>query len=415
MSNFDDILSHDKAMTAIDWAVDVVVALGAFGFGCLQLTLAVNLLVPDEALRRMLGIEAVVPTAYALALTVAPVVLRRRFPWPALVGSIAVWGLFQMQMGAVSLPLMGPLVAMFTLAYERPRSEAVAGFVLVVVVLALMPQLGSSWTLSSLTLMQNVAFVAAAGFAGYALRVRQEYVSAAEERAVEAERTRESEAQRRVEEERVRIAREVHDITAHSLSAVSIQAAAAERLIDSDPVAAKEAIASVRQTSKTALEEMRAMIGVLRSPDRAAQTEPTEGTDRLGDLASFLRDAGISCDIEDERYDRAIVPAFVDVALFGIAREASTNIVRHSSATYARIELSTTADGSGFAARLEVVDDGRALAAARRVSGGHGIEGMRERVNVLGGSFEAGPEPSGGFRVSAVVPFEGREGDRGER
>ncbi|WP_241156453.1 MULTISPECIES: sensor histidine kinase [unclassified Adlercreutzia] len=408
-----DMLVRDEPMTAVDWLVDAVVALGAFGFGCLQLTLSVNLLVPDEALRRLLGIEAVVPTAYAIVavlLTCAPLVVRRRLPWPAFAASVIVWMFFQAQVNAVSLSLIGPLVALFTLALECSRYEALAAGIASAAVLLLVPSAASSSTLASLSLVQNVAFVAAAGFAGYALQVRQAFLRAAEERAAEAERTRESEAQRRVEAERVRIAREVHDITAHSLSAVSIQAAVAERLAESDPQAAKEAIAAVRATSKSALDDIRAMIGVLRAPaGEQAETAPTAGTDQLPNLVAYLRQAGVACALDREGYDRALVPAHLDVALFGIAREACTNIVRHAHAAHASIALRTTA---GYA-ELSVEDDGRSFDyAAARAAGapfGHGLEGMAERAHVLGGSFSAAPRAAGGFAVRVSIPLPTKE------
>lgn len=447
MQKWEDILYRDEPMEATDWLVDAVVAVGAFGFACLQLTLSVNLLFPDEMLRSLLGIDAVVPTVYsvvAIALTTLPLIARRRFPWPTFVLSLVLWAFFQLQTGAVSLSLAGPLVALFTIAYELSRAHAIAGAVAAVLILVIVPSTASSATMASLSLLQNVAFVAAAAFAGYAIQVRQDYLRAAEERAAEAERTRETEAERRVAEERVRIAREVHDITAHSLSAVSIQAAAAERLIDSDPAAAKEAIATVRATSKGALDDIRAMIGVLRSGEGAAQTSPTESTEQIGALAAYLEGAGVSCELDTAHYDRTSVPAHVDVALFGIAREATTNVVRHAQARHVRIVLRTIAPAatSGMVAgsaapaasapvanvpaaaapaafaEIIVEDDGRGCsdAAAVAAAGGHGIEGMGERVRVLGGTFEAAPRAEGGFRVHAVVPLAApQQTERNER
>ena len=256
----------------------------------------------------------------------------------------------------------------------------------------------------------------AAGLAGYAYRTHRAYVKATEDRAAEAERTREEEAARRVEEERVRIAREVHDITAHSLSAVSIQAAAAERMIDRDPAAAKEAISAVRTTAKGALADIRSMIGVLRCGDDAAETSPTSGTERLDDLRAYLGNAGIETTLDAAAYCRADVPAHVDMALFGIAREAATNIVRHAGAHKALIRLAVE-DGR---ARLVVEDDGVGcgLSASAAASGalpqavdgeGHGIAGMAERVHLLGGTFSAGDRAGGGFRVVACLPMKGAE------
>ncbi|MCI8469470.1 MAG: two-component sensor histidine kinase [Eggerthellaceae bacterium] len=399
-----NLLIHDERMTLTDWLFDLVIALGAFGFGCLQLTLAVNLLIPDEVLRRLMGIDAMVPTPAAIvavAVTTFPLVLRRRCPWPALVIVLLAWAFFQTQMGAVSMSLIGPLVAVFTVAYTCSRAQAVAAGVGACVVVLVAGAASPLHALASLTLVQNLAFVAAAALAGYALHVRQDYLRAAEDRAADAERRRETEAQRRVEEERVRIAREVHDITAHSLSAVSIQAAAAERLIDRDPEAAREAIAAARATAKGALEEIRAMIGVLRAGDAGAETRPTEGTDRLPDLVAYLEGAGVAAQLRADGYRREGVPAYVDVALFGIAREAVTNVVRHAGATRATITLEP--DGSDVV--LTVADDGRGADGGALASGGHGIEGMRERVHLLGGAFQAGPGPAGGFSVSARIPL----------
>ena len=239
-----------------------------------------------------------------------------------------------------------------------------------------------------------------------------------EQRAEEAERTREEVAARRVEEERVRIAREVHDITAHSLSAVSIQTAAVERLIDRDPAAAREAVSLAHETAKEALEEIRAMIGVLKTGDSSAETTPTEGTARLMDLADYLQEAGVTTTLDVSGYDREATPAFIDIALFGIAREATTNIVRHAHAKNASIVL----ESDGARALLTVQDDGDGSSGAAdgaSPTGGHGIDGMRERAKLLGGTLDAGPLPGGGFRVRASIPVgdesSGFGAARGER
>ena len=245
--------------------------------------------------------------------------------------------------------------------------------------------------------------MAASALGGLAVCAHRDSVRATEQRAEEAERTREEVAARRVEEERVRIAREVHDITAHSLSAVSIQTAAAERLIERDPAAAKEAVSLAHETAKEALEEIRAMIGVLRTGDSSAETTPTEGTARLMDLADYLQEAGVAATFDVSGYNREATPAFIDIALFGIAREATTNIVRHAHAKKASIVL----ESDGAKATLTVQDDGDgSMGAADGVpsTGGHGIDGMKERAKLLGGTLDAGPLPSGGFHVHASIP-----------
>ena len=305
---------------------------------------------------------------------------------------------------------------MFTVASERSVKEALVAAALAMAGMILFPGSSVTQSMAFFVQIQNLGLIAAATAAGYGFRTHQAYVAETERRAAEAERTREEEAARRVEEERVRIAREVHDITAHSLSAVSIQAAAAERMIDRDPAAAKEAISAVRTTAKGALADIRSMIGVLRCGDDAAETSPTSGTERLDDLRAYLGNAGIETTLDAAAYCRADVPAHVDMALFGIAREAATNIVRHAGARKALIRLAVE-DGR---ARLVVEDDGVGcgLSASAAASGalpqavdgeGHGIAGMAERVHLLGGTFSAGDRAGGGFRVVACLPMKGAE------
>lgn len=390
--------------------MDVAVAAAAFLFGCGQLMLtASSIVIPDMALRQYLGIVNVVPDIsvfVALALTTAPLVLRRRFPWPVFLFVMVTFLGLQGAFRGFSLTVVGPAVALYTVATERGRKEAVVAASLAIAGLLFSDVPSQTASLAFFTRFQNVAFMVAAGLAGYAYRTHRAYVGETEQRAVEAERTREEEAARRVEEERVRIAREVHDITAHSLSAVSVQAAAAERLIDRDPASAKQAIIAARTTARNALEEIRGMIGVLRCGDDPAETEPTAGTERLDEVIAYLKQAGITPHLDSAGYDPAGVPAYVDVALFGIAREAATNIVRHAEAGEATIRL--LSDGAN--ARLTVEDDGRGAPA--KPAGGHGIEGMAERVSLLGGTFEAADLPGRGFRVRASIPLaDGVEGE----
>lgn len=420
------ILRCDVPMTPTDWLVDCVIAAGAFGFGLLQLTFSANIFVPDDFMRRMLGIHAITPSLLGVLATLAislPLVWRRRLPQVVFAVTLLLWMTFEWTGGVESFSVVSPLVALFTLAYECERGQTAAGAAAMLAVMLVSSMGGRNSGLTALLVVQNVALVIAVAFAGYALKARGDYLKAAEERAEEAEklgasearraeeaeRTRESEASRRVEAERVRIARELHDVTAHSLSAVSIQAAAAERLMDTDPEAAKAAIAEVRSTAKAALSDMRSMVGVLRSGEDA-QLEPTEGTDRMPSLEAYLEGAGVKCDLFMLGYDRSAVPTHVDVALFGIAREACTNIVRHAGARKASIQLR---DG-GKDILLRVCDDGGGIPCAfgdsgtahdaPKAGGGHGIEGMRERVRLLDGTLSVSAMKSGGTVVEAVVP-----------
>ncbi len=421
-------LVQDKRLSATQWLVDCALAAGAFGFGVLQMTFSVNLFLPDEFTRLMLGIRSVTPSAFALLgvlLTCLPLVVREKLPWPAYAACLLFWVIFTGILDLTSLSLAGPLVALFTVAYERTRGESAAAAAIMLLCVLALPLLvpHGNTPVMNLTMLQNATLVAAVALAGYAFHVREEYVAEAQKRVSQAERLQEAErlraqeesakaqaeALQRVEMERVRIAREVHDITAHSLSAVNIQSAAALRLLDVDPEGARAALETVRATSKEALDEIRAMIGVLRDGTSADLGEPTSGTERLGSLVDLLEAAGVSASLDETRYERQRVSAYLDVTLFGIAREAVTNIVRHAHAESARITVAT--DGP-FAA-VEVVDDGvgsnNGEGAARETPAqeaqGHGIQGMRERVGLLGGAFEAGSIPEGGFRVFARIPL----------
>ena len=404
--DMDSVLIHNKKMTPRDWAIDVAVAVVVFAFGAVQLMVSASLILPDETLRRMLGIEAVVPAIssfIALALTTFPLVARRKSPWLVFVFTLVVFVGLQNTFHGSTLAVFGPMVALFTIVVECSRVEMAIACVASALGLAAATYGGTSAALWFWAYVQNLVLMAASALGGLAVCAHRDSVRATEQRAEEAERTREEVAARRVEEERVRIAREVHDITAHSLSAVSIQTAAAERLIERDPAAAKEAVSLAHETAKEALEEIRAMIGVLRTGDSSAETTPTEGTARLMDLADYLQEAGVAAALDVSGYNREATPAFIDIALFGIAREATTNIVRHAHARNASIVL----ESDGVKATLTVQDDGDgSMGAADGVpsTGGHGIDGMKERAKLLGGILDAGPLPGGGFRIRASIP-----------
>ncbi len=391
---------RDVPMSGTDWLVDAVIALGAFGFGLLQMSASANLMIPDDFIRRLLGVRTITLSGWGIlmvALTCIPLTVRRRLPWVVFVVTTLLWAFFEMQMGATTLSLVGPLIALFTVAYECTKYEAaLAGGVLLVTV-AGCAFFAPTSSLAMLMLVQNTAIVVAVAFAGFALHARQDSVKALAARAAEAERTREIHAEKRVEEERLRIAREVHDITAHSLSAVSIQSAAAAALIQTDPEAAKHALDNIRKTSKDALSEMRGMIAVLRDGSSDADIQPMMGIDELSGLKDYLEEAGLAVSLRvDGRKDT--LPAYISMALYGISREAATNIVRHSHASKASISLTINSD----VAMLDIEDDGCGIKSDAPM--GHGIEGMRERVKVLGGTFYISPSNTAGTKISVRIP-----------
>ena len=392
--------------SAADWGIDVAVALVAFAFGCAQMVITASSVVHVDAGPYGSSWVNYAPNIYAylaVALTTAPLILRREAPWFVLALTLACYVFLSNSMGGtVSLSPIGPIVAVYTVASERARGEALAAAAVVGVCAAVVPMGASSVAMALVMRIENVAFVVVAALGGFGVRMYHAYMEETRRRLAEAERTREELAARRVADERVRIAREVHDITAHSLSAVTIQAAAAERLIDLNPAAAKEAIADIRSVSKSSLDEIRSLIGVLRG-DEAAEHAPVEGTERMADVVSFLQRAGIEVDFDESDYDKARVPAFVDMALFSLARESATNAVRHAHASRIRIELAS----SPSKATLVFSDDGVGMGSGvREHAEGHGLEGMGERIEALNGAFTIESEPGRGCTIRADVPLE---------
>ncbi|MFF7128758.1 histidine kinase [Streptomyces sp. NPDC008240] len=207
-------------------------------------------------------------------------------------------------------------------------------------------------------------------------------------------------ARRRADEERLRIARELHDVLAHSISVINVQAGMGLALLDSDPEQARAALTTIKAASKEALGEVRQVLDTLRAPGAAPRT-PAPGLDRLPELVEQAAAAGLTVDVRGEAPH---LPPGAGLAAFRIVQEALTNVVRHSGSRHARVCV----EQAGGELRLRVDDDGPATGADAGGSG-NGLAGMRERAAALGGTIEAGPRPDGGFRVLAVLPLRTRE------
>ena len=204
------------------------------------------------------------------------------------------------------------------------------------------------------------------------------------------------EARRAVADEQARIGREIHDVVAHSVSVIVVQAAAADDVFEERPDQARAALRSIEQTGRDALRELRLVLGAVR-PDADGST-PAPGLDRLDELAEPLRAGGL--DVVMHREGDGDVPAGVDLSAYRIVQEALTNTLRHARATRAEVVLRLDPE----ALEVDVRDNGRPAITASE--GGHGLVGMRERATMLGGTFEAGPLPEGGYRVHARLPLE---------
>jgi signal transduction histidine kinase len=224
-----------------------------------------------------------------------------------------------------------------------------------------------------------------------------------QERAATAERSSEQRAREAVIDERRRIARELHDVVAHALSVIAVQAGTGRVVLDSDVETARRALRSIEDESRAALGEMRRLLEVMRADEDAAGEllEPSPGVNDLADLVAATIRSGLDVEMRVEG-EQAPLPAGAGLAAYRIVQEALTNVRRHASATRAEVRLAWR----GGAVDVEVLDDGHGAAGAAGLVPGHGLIGMRERVALYGGTVEAGNRPGGGFRVAATIPCE---------
>jgi signal transduction histidine kinase len=342
-----------------------------------------------------------------LAVGGASLIARRRYPVGVLAVTLAVaiWPGMASQARLIWIAL---IVAFFTAVQARQRAAAVASLVI-----GYVASIWPPWLIGT-------RGHATAGFAvGLALGLLfllavAEVIRARGQRTAALEHSRQEELRRRAGEERMRIARELHDVVAHNISVINVQANTALHLMDRQPDRARSALTTINEVSGQALVELRSVLGVLRAADEGVPRAPTPGLARLGDLADTAAAAGLAVRIE-ESGQRTRLPAEVDLAAYRILQEALTNSARHSGGTNAAIRI---AYGEG-ALMIEVDDDG-ALRSPGRPPGqpqgtGSGIAGMTERATALGGTLQAGPRPGGGFTVRARLPLHGLSQDGGER
>jgi signal transduction histidine kinase len=452
----------DRTVRLPAWLFDTVIAVVAAGFALLITHVAADGQSNERALDGL---------AYALILGASALLLvRRRWPQLVLGGSLAL-EIVYLARGYPGGP--GPCVAAFiglaTLAARLPLRGAltVGGGTLAVELIALFAVAGEP--VGSGKTLAGVVWVVVGTLTGITVRSQRASVTAIEARAREAERSRAEEARRLVGEERLRIARELHDVLAHSLAMIHVQASTGAHVVERRPEQAEQVLRAIKAASGEALADLRTTVGVLRAggeqdPEPAG---PQPSLARVEELVDSTRRAGTAVEIEVTG-ERRRLPVPVDVAGYRIVQEALTNVVRHADARQVRVALAYEPDSVA----LVIDDDGRGaavssgigaagVAAGRNRSGagnghvdvdgavggfgagmsggangggavgrgadgggavgggangggavggganggGHGLAGMRERAALLGGSVEAGPRPGGGFRVRARLPM----------
>ena len=315
---------------------------------------------------------------------VLPLVWRARLGFfalaPLLVGGVV---LVLAAYGPGTTVVALPAWALYELARRNGRRDAIIAAVALpaCVLLSIVPFSHDGAEMVSLTL-RNTALCELALALGYVMWHNREAITA--------------ESEQRLNEERLRIAREVHDVVAHAMVAINVQAGVAAHLLDQDTEQAREALLQIKRTSGDALNDLRATLGVLRDPEQAAPIGPAAGLDDLDDVASQLRAAGIEVTVD---VPTIAVPTPVGAASYRIVQESLTNVLRHARATRASVVVRVDVD----AVSIVVADDGTGNGGSG--GAGAGVRGMRERATALGGTLDAGPGADGGWCVEAWLPL----------
>jgi signal transduction histidine kinase len=383
-----------RRLRANPWWFDSALALAAAG-------LSTAIFVFDPAFRDLPRGTFALGSVLVLLHTL-PLVARRRFPLAVLATSVTSGVAFAALDLAPDILWMTFLVAVYSVAAYGDRWVSLAGLVVA--------ELG--WAAIQLTpgrfqaptVISNALLIAAVWLLGHFVGVRRVYVLQLEERTAELEQARQELARRAVVEERLRLARELHDVVAHAMSVIAVQSGVGAHVAASRPEEAAKALAAIEATSRAALEELRRLLGVLRQEDEPqGDLAPVPGLADLDSLLAEVAKAGLAVKLQVHG-TRPSLPAGVDLSAYRIVQEALTNVVKHAGPARAQVVV-------GYRDQevtVEVIDDGRGAVTSvsdGRVGTGHGLIGMRERVAAFSGELEVGPRPGGGFRVAARLPL----------
>ncbi|MFF1308583.1 sensor histidine kinase [Streptomyces sp. NPDC058307] len=356
--------------------------------------------------------------AYFIAVVSCAVLpVRHRAPLAAMAVTTAS-GVLAPFLGLLLSPLIAAPAVITAYSYSltartERRAVSAAALISVALLVASTPLFGAlSWKDAS-RVGAVAAFPLVAGVLGHSVHNRRAYLAAMEERALRAEQSRDSEARRRVAEERVRIARELHDLVAHQITLANAQATVAAHLFDTRPEQTRRSLKELVETTSDALDDLRATVGLLRqSGDAAAPPEPAPGLSRLPTLLESFRRAGLEVSVHQEGTARPLPPG-VDLTAYRIVQEALTNVTKHAGTGTARVGLAwhrdrvtlTVADDGGGARTAPTASGGPSASAVGDRPPGYGLIGVRERATAIGGHLSAGRRPEGGFLVQAQLPL----------
>jgi signal transduction histidine kinase len=384
-----------RRLPASPWLFDSGLALAAAGVSTLMFTELMNV-APLALPRGTLALGSALALLHTL-----PLAARRWFPG-AVLALIVASGL---AFAALGLPpeILGVaiLVAVYSVAAYGSRWVSLAGLAAAVVGSAAVQLTPAKFEMP--TPVGNTLIIGVAWLLGHFVGVRRVYVAQLE-RTAELERARAELARRAVTEERLRLARELHDVVAHSISVIAVQSGVGAHIASTQPEEAAKALAAIEATSRAALTELRRLLGVLRQEgEPQGDLTPVPGLADLEVLLAEVAKAGLAVKVRVEGKPLQL-PAGVDLSAYRIVQEALTNVVKHAGEARAQVTIRYGDQD----VTVEITDDGRGVTAPTsdgRARVGHGLIGMRERVQVFGGDLETGPCPGGGFRVAARLPF----------
>jgi signal transduction histidine kinase len=337
------------------------------------------------------------PDAALLLVAIAALVLAdRRHPITVLAISVAAVSVYSLLGYVNGAALLSPTLALYAVSLAAPAREALVAALVTLVALMTATGIGNPFGITGGGFFLIPALVAAAFFGGIAVSNRRAYVASIQARA-------EDEASHRVGEERLRIARELHDVVAHTMATINVQATAAAQVLTERPETAAAALQAIRVASKDGLRELRVILNVLRQADDVESTTPAPGLAQLDTLVAGAVQAGLPTELRVSG-EAATLPMPVDLAAYRIIQESLTNAIRHAGPATATVSL-TYSDAELL---IEVADNGRG-ALPTATNGGHGLIGMRERAAAAGGTMAAGSAPGGGYLVSARLPVPGQQ------
>ncbi len=343
--------------------------------------------------------------AFFIVVMTLPLAIRRLYPVTVFVVVLLAWAVDRAFDYPGTLAALGIVLAFYTVGAElsQKRSWRIGGVAAILIVAFTVVGAITLDSVDNAAVFSTIISTVTPLLVGREMHERRQRFEELRERAERAEQEREEEARRAVADERVRIARELHDVVAHQMSVMTLQADGARRVADGSDPRVIAALETIREAGHRGLEEMRRMVGLLRTQTESEPpTEPLPGLGDLETLIAQVRGAGVPVDLMIEGRVRPL-PESTELSVYRIIQESLTNAAQHGGpnvATVVRVEYGERH------LDLTVEDDGRGAAARTGSQPGHGLLGMRERVAVLGGEFSADPKPGGGYRVRARIPVE---------